>query len=395
MYIVPNLLAVHTKVKATFSDGTGTMASYQTICATLDRAVSIGIAPGMAVAFGRSDQSLLHYSAGAAMLQPQQIPLQNGAYFDLASLTKVLATTLIIMRFYERGILDIDAPLAQLHPGYADTPCAALSPRQLLAHCAGLPATERLYLDQAPHGPDLEVRRRETLSPDRHIPLADPPNSETRYSDLGPIVLGDLLEHLSQQRLDHLFANEVCSPLHIDDAFFVHLQTPLPRAQHPRETFVATEDCSWRQQVLCGQVHDENAYLLGGVAGHAGLFASLQAVEKLAQMLLLAAAGQSNYLSAKTLQHFTQRQHLVPDSSRALGWDTPSENSSSGQYFSANSFGHTGFTGTSLWIDREQNRYIALLANRVHPSRSNSAFLRFRPELHDQIINSMQLSAKT
>ncbi len=369
------------------------MTSYQSIRDLLDEAIAKGIAPGMALAFGRSDRSLFHYSTGAAMLTPHETPLHSGSLFDLASLTKVLATTLIIMRLYERNILDIDSTLTQLHPDYSGSECAELSLRQLLAHCSGLPATEQFYRDQLPDTPDPEERHREILARIRKTRLVYLPNTETKYSDLGPILLGDLLEHLSQQRLDHVFASEVGAPLKLEDAFFVHLQTPLPLAQHPLKTFVATENCPWRQRVICGQVHDENAYLLGGVAGHAGLFASLQAVEKIAQTLLLAAAGQSDYLSSKTIDYFTQRQDVLPSSSRVLGWDTPSENSSCGQYFSAKSFGHTGFTGTSLWIDLEQNSYIALLANRIHPNRNNRTFLSFRPQLHDQVVNAMQLSA--
>lgn len=368
------------------------MKPHQAIYENLDDAVNKGVVPGIALAFGRCEESLFHYSTGMAMTQPHSIPLHNNALFDLASLTKVLATTLIIMRLYESGALDIDSSLAQLRPDHYEPEHAALSLRQLLTHCSGLPATKPLYLDRAPHCPHPEERRRDTLTRIRKIPLAYAPGTETRYSDLGPILLGELLELHCQQRLDHLFNEEICIPLGLEDVFFVHLQTPLPQAQRPSEDFVATENCRWRQQVICGQVHDENAYMLGGVAGHAGLFATLRAVEKLAQTLLNAAVGRSDFLSPQTVDFFTRRQNLVAGSSRALGWDTPSEPSPSGQYFSPNSFGHTGFTGTSLWIDRERNYYIVLLANRVHPQRDNSAFLRFRPQIHDQVVKTMQLS---
>ncbi|MFT5374263.1 MAG: CubicO group peptidase (beta-lactamase class C family) [Candidatus Latescibacterota bacterium] len=371
------------------------MNSHQPIYDALDHAVNQGIAPGMALAFGCGEESLFHYSTGMAMSEPHCTPLRNSALFDLASLTKVLATTLILMRMCERGTLAIDSTLAQLRPNFYEPEHAALSLRQFLAHCSGLPSSRQLYREQVPQSTQQEKCRQDAFALARKTPLVYAPGSETRYSDLGPILLGELLEHLCQQRLDHLFAAEVCAPLKLEDAFFVHLQTPLPHAQRPSTDFVATENCLWRQRVVCGQVHDENAYLLSGVAGHAGLFATLRAVEKLAQIIVQAAAGKNDYLSPETIDLFTKRQNLVPGSSRALGWDTPSENSSSGHYFSPNSFGHTGFTGTSLWIDKETDYYIVLLANRIHPNRNNRDFPRFRPELHDLVVKTMQLPASS
>jgi CubicO group peptidase (beta-lactamase class C family) len=370
------------------------MLAFTAIRSALDEAVKKNVAPGISLAFGRGNQSEFSYCCGHSTLHPQAEPLHKDALFDLASLTKVLATTLVTMRLYERGILVPDSTLGELLPGFYAADKASLSLSLLLAHCAGLPATIQLYTDytaDGARGEEAEERRRQAFARVRDVPLLYKERSQTLYSDLGPILIGELLERLCQQRLDEIFRTEVSEPLGLTDAFFVHLQSPLQQ-QRPTTDFVATETCAWRQRLVRGQVHDENAYLLSGVAGHAGLFATLGAVEYLAQTLLAATAGQSSFLRADTLDLFTRRQNLVADSSRALGWDTPFIGASCGHGFSPNSFGHTGFTGTSLWIDKAKKCYIVLLANRVHPNRNNRDFLRFRPQLHNQIIDALQLS---
>ncbi len=371
------------------------MTYNKTICIEIDRGIAQGAAPGIALCYGNERGRLDSYVAGHARLLPTPLPLCEEAFFDLASLTKVLATTLIIMRLHERGGFPLDVPLGTLWPQAYSEALALLTPRQLLAHCSGLPATHTFYPGKNPESDDPYQRRRRVLESTRQLSLAYEPGTEARYSDLGPIILGELLEQISGLRLDRLFVEEVSAPLSIDDVFFVHQTDPLPHAVHAQDAFVATEDCRWRQRIVQGQVHDENAYMLTGVAGHAGLFGALRGIERIAQELLRATTDTSSFLSQKTLELFTNRQTDLVDSSRALGWDTPSKNASCGVHFSPKSFGHTGFTGTSLWIDRTSNMYVILLANRIHPHRDNTNFLSFRSDLHNLIAVSAKQMASS
>jgi len=313
--------------------------------------------------------------------------MERTTRFDLASLTKVLATTLLCMRHWERGRLDLDAELGQLLPSYYSPDMAPLTPRLLLTHTAGLRPSVRLQEEFEPDPQDPAARRRQamerilTTAPDR------PPGQETRYSDLGLILLGDLIEQLEGDTLDRLCERELYGPLGLDDTFFVHLDAPLAKAIHPAQEFAATEDCPWRDRVVRGQVHDENTFVLRGVAGHAGLFSTIDDLAKLACEL----AEPRDLLKPDTVRAFTARQNLIEGSTRALGWDTASPAASCGRHLSPLAFGHTGFTGTSCWVDATSGLWIVLLSNRVHPTRQNTAFLRLRPALHELIAQSLGL----
>ncbi|MBI2504940.1 MAG: serine hydrolase [Candidatus Latescibacteria bacterium] len=365
------------------------MDDFSALAQTLEQAVAQHIAPGAALACGREDTLLFSRVLGWASLHPQPIPIQGQTLFDLASLTKVLATTLLTMKLCETERLELDAPLGQLLPALYPPDKAALSLRQILAHAAGLPAHVPFYCDRPPEPADPQAQRREVFRAVREAPLAGAPGTQSQYSDLGFILLGELLELLEGDRLDRLCETHLFAPLGLQRTFFVHLDDPLPQARLPQSAFAATEDCPWRGRVVCGQVHDENSYLLRGVAGHAGLFSTLDEVQTLARLLLRCLAGRSSFLRAQTVAAFTRRQELVPGSSRALGWDTPSTGTTCGRYFSPRAFGHTGFTGTSVWMDPEGERFVVLLSNRVHPHRDNSQFQEFRPRLHDLALESM------
>lgn len=356
----------------------------------MNEAIGKGFTPGAVLAFGQQKQRLYCKSFGYSTLLPSPQPMQESTIFDLASLTKVLGTTLLTMKACEAGIVDLDKPLNEQIPAHFPADKAALTARHLLTHTAGFPPHVPFYRDLLPEPDDPDAQRRAVLHHARQTPLVYPPGTETRYSDLGMILLGELLEEIHGTTLDRLFEKRVGSNL--PHTFFVHLDAPLTKARHPDEAFAATEECAWRQRLIRGQVHDENAYLLRGVAGHAGLFSTISDLQLLTEMLLAAAAGESDFLQDTTLKLFTRRQALIPSSSRALGWDTPSPGASCGQFFSPHAFGHTGFTGTSIWIDPEEERYVILLSNRVHPSRENTQFVRFRPPLHDLIIDVMKNS---
>jgi CubicO group peptidase (beta-lactamase class C family) len=218
-------------------------------------------------------------------------------------------------------------------------------------------------------------------------PLAYAPGSRMLYSDLGFIVLAELLAMLYQQPFESLFCQRVVQPLGLSALAYRPLDSSTPAAP---EAYAATERCPWRQRILVGEVHDENAWAMGGVAGHAGLFATAYAVWRFAQALLDTAAGHNDWLPAPLLRASWQRHAGVPDSTRALGWDTPTPGrSAAGRYFAASSIGHLGFTGCSLWIDPVRQVIVVLCTNRVHPTRQAAGLTRLRPAVHNGIMQAL------
>jgi CubicO group peptidase (beta-lactamase class C family) len=311
--------------------------------------------------------------------------MERSTRFDLASLTKVLATTLLCMLRWQQSRLDLDSELGAFLPSYYPPELAGLTPRLLLTHTAGLPPFVRLCETFEPDPADGEAARRRALEQILSTPLVRQPATESQYSDLGLIILGDLLEQLEGQTLDRLCERDLYAPLGLAQTWFVHLDSPLPNVSRDPAEFASTEDCPWRGRVVRGQVHDENAYILRGVAGHAGLFSTVDDLTVLAAEL----ARPGQLLEPRTVRAFTARQEVVSGSDRALGWGTASPGASCGSRMSARAFGHTGFTGTSLWIDGDTGLWVVLLSNRVHPSRENTAFLTLRPVLHDLIVEHL------
>ncbi len=306
--------------------------------------------------------------------------------FDLASLTKPLATTLAVMNLADRGALDLDASLSYLIKPFHWQNKAGITPRLLLSHSSGLEEWKPFYRDLVKYSP---AERKPALR--RMImekPLKKAPKKATLYSDLGFMLLEWIIEEISGKEL----------PGFLDAAFYkLPGMQPLFLGQAPspfafdREIFAATEYCHWRKEIVQGHVHDENAHALGGYSGHAGLFGTAQAVFNLSNMLVKIYNGDSQGpISPRTVREFFSRQEIVPGSTWALGWDTPSrQNSSSGRLFSSQAVGHTGFTGTSIWIDLERDIKVILLTNRVHPSRSNEKIRKFRPEIHDLVMKEL------
>lgn len=353
------------------------------------QAVTDGTVAGMVVALGRSGEVTYCRAFGHAALVPTRQAMAEESLFDLASLTKVLATTTLTMRLWDRGGIDLDRSLGSLAPGRYPGDKAGLTPRLLLAHAAGLPPHVPFQHQFPPDAGAPDRVREEVLARARQVPLAQPPGTATVYSDLGMILLGDLLEALLGMPLDRAFESEVAAPLRLRNTFFIDLTRPLTKAVRPPEAFAATERCAWRGRLVRGQVHDENAFLLRGVAGHAGLFSTAGEVAVLAGEILASLAGDGALLSQRAAREMLTPQPIAGTATRALGWGLNGPGSSCGSRFSPRAFGHTGFTGTSVWLDPEDQRFVVLLANRVHPSRDNDRFLRFRPILHDLAVNMM------
>lgn len=312
------------------------------------------------------------FDAGSAAIAPETI-------YDIASVTKVVITTAAAMLLSQRGILDIDTPLGELLPGFvvgrpAGSRARHVRVRHLLAHSSGLPGYVRFF---ETHTTPLGLLRAAL-----ELPIEAVPGTRAEYSDPGFILLGKALEVLTHEPLTQWAYREILAPLGMSASCFC--PRPAQRAAMP-----PTENDTWfRHRVIQGEVQDENASVLHGAAGHAGLFSNVPDLLRFSQSILN--AGQPDSLfTAETIQLFSQRQP-PSGSSRALGWDTPSENSSSGNHFSPRSIGHLGFSGTSLWIDLEARLAIVLLTNRTWPDRQDQQIRTVRPAFHNAIREALQ-----
>jgi serine-type D-Ala-D-Ala carboxypeptidase len=297
-----------------------------------------------------------------------------GTLFDLASVTKVAATTGMAMVLYQKGLIDLEIPIASVVGEFAgdDPRRDEVTLRMLLTHSSGLPAYEKLFL--------RAQTREELLEAAVSTPLVNEPGSHAVYSDIGFIILGVALERLADERLDRFCQREVFGPLGMTHTTFN------PAAEMRPAIPPTADDLLFRKRVIQGEVQDENANVLGGIAGHAGLFGTAQDMAVLAHTMM--GSGTSVFRPA-TVSLFTKRVSAPEGTSRALGWDTPSSQSQSGKYFSANSYGHLGYTGTSLWIDPDRSLSITLLTNRTWPDGQNKSIQQVRPLFHDAVVEAV------
>lgn len=355
----------------------------------MERGVRQGVFPGAVLLIrGRSDRAL--HAFGFAQLVPVTRPMETTTRFDLASLTKALCTTTIVMRWVAAGKLSLDRRVAEFFPEWGIGEKADVTIRHLLCHASGLPDWKAYYREVAeeigwrPHAWDVEAARAAIVRRIHAEPLLAGPGGRVCYSDLGFILLGRILERIAGIPLDEIFEAEVARPLGLTTCGFRRL----PLVPPADDDFAATEVCSWRKRVLVGEVHDEHASLMGGIAGHAGLFGTAEDVERIVEALVQAWHGEEeSFLPQEVVQTFWRK--AMPHATWALGWDTPDpparRPSSSGRFFYPNAVGHLGFTGTSVWIDLECRLSVILLTNRVHPSRENWKIKSFRPQLHDLV----------
>jgi len=292
---------------------------------------------------------------------------------------------------HQRGLLELDLPVIGTIPELLVDSCGETDPRRrditfrmLLAHSSGMPPYEKLFL-QARTPEDL---LRAALT----TPLTADPGTRAAYSDIGFIVLGAALERIAEESIDRFCQREIFGPVAMTHTTFnppVEMRKNIPpTADERKQQGGATARSTFRPHIIRGEVQDENAFGLGGVAGHAGLFSTAEDVARFAHNLL----AESSILKPQTLALFTRRESAPPGTSRALGWDTPSAPSQSGKYFSAASYGHLGYTGTSLWIDPERQLSVTLLTNRTWPDCSNQAIKQIRPKFHDAILEAIDRS---
>jgi serine-type D-Ala-D-Ala carboxypeptidase len=354
-------------------------ADWRPLAGYLDSAMARGAAPGAVLGVSREGRRFFH-STGQLGADDHQ-PTGPASIYDLASLTKVVGLTSAVMLAVSDGRVALDAPVERYVPAFAGPGKSAVSVRMLLNHVGGLPAWRPIFREV--------TSRAAAFALVDSTPLEAVPRTRDRYSDLGAMVLTQVVEGAFGERLDSLLERRLFGPLGMTSTRYLPPPEWLDR-------IAPTELDPGRGRVLRGEVHDENAAILDGVSGHAGLFGSAEDLLTFAEWLLerterVAAEQRDGHPSLRPgiAREFTRRQNLVPGSSRALGWDTPAEGSSAGHLLSAASFGHTGFTGTSLWIDPIRHLAIVLLSNRVNPTRDNPRWNPVRARVADLVMTTL------
>nr|MCH9665768.1 beta-lactamase family protein [Gammaproteobacteria bacterium] len=343
--------------------------------------------PGAVLFVRHQGKIRFHQAIGHTSSLPDAQTVQVDTIYDLASLTKPLVTASSLLFLFQSGRVSLTQTLAMILEETKDAPLGQVTLSDLLSHQSGLPAWRPFYqafpTDLSSEPKSQQQRMHAVLQLILKEPIDRTSSSTSVYSDLGYMLLGFVVERVTGQWLATFIQDQIFQPLQVSALTF--------GIQNKKEEAVLkkispTEEDPWRGHLLHGEVHDENAAALGGIAGHAGLFGTTEAVGKITKAWLDSYLGKPSLFRQDVVRQFVKAQ---PGSSWGMGWDTPSQPSSSGQWFSPESFGHLGFTGTSIWIDPIRELEVIFLSNRVHPSRENQAIKTFRPKLHDAIIQAL------
>lgn len=334
-----------------------------------------GCFPGAVLLVARRGK-IVHYRAyGLSALLPEREIMRKDTIFDLASLTKVVATAPLIMSLVEDGLLRLDEPVSYYFPSFSGGKKDKVTIWHLLTHTSGLPAHVHLY--------SLLGSRDEVAGYITSLDLAYEPGSRVVYSDLGFILLGFIAEKATGEGLDVAARERIFKPLGMSETMF-------KPAGDFKERCAATEYCCLRRRYLKGEVHDENAWFMGGVAGHAGLFSTAVDLAVFGQMMLNGGRyGGRRILSSAAVKAMVRNHTGGLGEPRGLGWAINERPCSCGDLMSPRAYGHTGFTGTSLWIDPENEVVVVFLTNRVHPTRQNTCISRARPLVHNVIMSAI------
>jgi serine-type D-Ala-D-Ala carboxypeptidase len=361
-------------------------------------AVERGAIPGATLVVRKGDDVAFEGAFGFRALQPERSPMRLDTVFDLSSLTKPLATTVAVMMLSREAKMRLEDRVTRFFHNFGVHGKGYVSFRQLLAHCSGLAAWRPFYQQIADVEKTGKVNfmasrgAKEFVYEEIHREKPEyPPASKTLYSDLNFILLGETIEQVSGVTLNRFCRDKIFRALGLHATDFIDISLVRTRRLEPvPEMFAPTSICPLRKRLLVGEVDDENAFAMGGVAGHAGLFAPVREVDRIAHELFRCYAGRSEFVPQKIVREFWTRDKTVQGSTWALGWDSPSaEFSSSGHRFSPAAVGHLGFTGTSIWIEPEREIAISLLTNRVHPRRDNQAIRELRPKIHDLVMEAL------
>jgi len=349
---------------------------FDSLAAFLESSIADSAFPGCAIAVGYGGKLLFQKGFGKFIYDPRSKNVQPNSIFDLASVTKVVSTTTSAMILSDREMLNLDWKVSDVIPAFSGKDKDQVTIRHLLTHSSGLPGWIKFYLNFK--GKDRIVQ--EICNTD----LIYQPGTKTVYSDLGMILMQNIIETITQKPLDIFFMENIALPLAMSRTMYT------PEKKYFND-IVPTEFSEFHKVLIRGFVHDENTWAMGGVSGHAGLFSTAEDLSHFCQMYLNGGLYRhQRILKKETIDMFTQRQNLVEGSDRALGWDTRSaERSSSGEFMSMSAFGHTGFTGTSIWIDPENKVFVVLLTNRVHPTRENHKISKVRPKVHNYVMTAI------
>lgn len=342
----------------------------------LNQAINDSVFPGCAISVGFRGKLIFEQGFGNFTYNYSSPKVKVNSIFDLASVTKVVATTTISMILYDQGRLKLDWNVSDIVPAFQGKDKDRVTIRMLLTHTSGLPGWVRFYLD-------LDGKER-VVQEICNTELINEPGTVYVYSDLGMIIMQNIIETITEKPLDQLVQDYITIPLGMKRTFYN------PDSSLKSE-IVPTEISEWHKKLVHGFVHDENTFVMGGVSGHAGLFSTVQDLSILCQMYLNGGLYDGKrILTSETIELFTSRQNIIEGNTRALGWDTRSEeHSMAGDYMSMSAFGHSGFTGTTVWIDPENQVFVVLLSNRVYPTRENKKISRVRPNVHNYVMNAI------
>lgn len=342
----------------------------------INKAIEDKSFPGAVVLVWKEGQTIFEKAYGNFTYDLTSPKVKTNTIYDLASLTKVVATTTAAMICYDRNLISLDDRVTKFIPEFGENGKENITIKNLMIHNSGLPAWKKFY------GRDLKYD--DVINEIYSSQLEYKPGEKTVYSDLGIITLGKIIEKVTGMTLDIFCRDEIFFPLKMNSTFF-NPNDSLKIFCAPTET-----DNYWRMKTLQGEVHDETSAMLNGVAGHAGLFSTADDLAKLMSVLINKGKfEQKQFIKQSTIELFTKRYSA--ESTRAIGWDTKSDSgSSAGKYFSKNSFGHTGYTGTSIWADPERNLFVVFLTNRVYPTRENTKIQKIRPQLHNAVIKCIE-----
>ncbi len=363
-------LTSNLKVKGDPRNDTISKPAFSPVERLISNSIKYRAFPGAVLLVWKDGRIIFEKPFGHLTYDDSSAEISTNTIFDLASLTKVIATTTAAMICVDRKLFSIDDLVAKYIPAFAQNGKENITIKNLLMHNSGLPAYKKFYA--------LYSDPQQVLDDIYSTKPAYPPGTKTIYSDLGMITLGKVIEKVTGKSLDVFCNNEIFKPLRMSDTYY----NP-PKALRYR--IAPTEfDHYWRNRLLIGEVHDETASLLKGVSGHAGLFSTAGDISRVLQMLLQKGMFEGkNIIDSSTVKIFLTKQL----NGRALGWDMKSpEGSSAGHLFSSESYGHTGFTGTSVWTDPLRKLFVIFLTNRVYPTRENNKLIKIRPALHDDII---------
>ncbi len=362
------------------------MEKFPRIQHVLTAAVEDSVFPGAVLLAAIKGEIVFLEAVGKTSSTPSAIPVSTNTVFDIASLTKPLATLLSMMILVDQNLLDPKSCLTDVSDSFKSGTSANTPIKYLLNHCGGMPDW-RPYYKELPR--DKESARKALRSMMSHQELEYTPGTKEIYSDPGFMLLGWLIEDLSAMPLDLFAEKQIYNPLGLSHTGF----NPLSRSLFDDDDFAATEDCPWRGRVIVREVHDENAWAVGGVCGHAGLFSTAEEVYTLTRALPQAPSGLGDRIYSKsTAGAFLNIADLVANSDWWMGLMTPTPGASSaGKYFSPRSVGHLGYSGCSFWVDPEVDLTVVLLSNRVHPTRKNEKIKKFRPEIHNLLYEELIL----